>query len=125
MISDLATSRKAAGIDFTPAEQYVTRLGAIGDRLKALERSIVSFDDHDLALKIDHAFQSQSVASAGIGQSVLATQVSSIQSQTQGLNEMTNNDTRFTWLYVLSAGVVLLLVLLWVSLRKTSTAPFL
>jgi len=51
--------------------------------------------------------------------------VSSIQSQASGLNEMTTNDTRFMWLYVLGGGVSALLGLLWLKLRKSATNTYL
>lgn len=73
MISEIPAARRAAGIDYAPAEQYISRLSHIGERLKAVERTLVSFDDKDLALKIDHSFQSHNVASQGITKSVTVT----------------------------------------------------
>lgn len=124
LIAEVPAARRAAGIDYSPAEQYITRLSHIGDRLKAVERALVSFDDKDLALKIDHSFQAHNAASMGINKSVGLTQVSSILSQASGLNEMTANDTRFVWLYVLGAGVSVLLGLMWFNLRKSSARSY-
>ena len=124
LVSEVPAARRAAGIDYSPAEQYIARLGHIGDRLKAVERTLVSFDDKDLALKIDHSFQAHNAASQSLTKSVGLTQVSSILSQASGLNQVTANDTRFVWLYVLGAGVSVLLGLMWLNLRKSSTSSY-
>lgn len=66
----LPASRKAVGIDYTPAETFLSRLSSLGERMKQLESRLMTFDDKELAQKVDQTLFSQSAAGTGLDKSV-------------------------------------------------------
>ena len=70
-ISDsLPSYRKAAGIDYSPAEKFVGRMTTLNDRLKQLESKLMTFDDKELARKVENTLYSQQSGGVGLDKSV-------------------------------------------------------